>query len=126
MASRRGPVVKLFDEPRPDEIATDDDGQHDVADGDDRHEVAPTIAAQPAAPASVEDGATERYVAERLGDTVEMIHETYGHVTAKMRVAAVERLAKRLRRPVVTETVTARERSVSELDNPAVGEGPET
>jgi hypothetical protein len=26
----------------------------------------------------LEDGATERYVAERLGDTVEMIHETSG------------------------------------------------
>jgi integrase len=47
----------------------------------------------------LEDGATERYVTERLGDTVEMIHETYGHVTPKMRIAAVERLAKRLRRP---------------------------
>ena len=63
------------------------------------------------ATALLEDGATERYVAECLGDTVEMIHETYGHVTAKMRVAAVERLARRLRRPVVTETATARERT---------------
>jgi integrase len=31
----------------------------------------------------LEEGATERYVAERLGDTVEMIHETYGHVTPR-------------------------------------------
>lgn len=38
------------------------------------------------------------------------VHETYGHVTPKMRVAAVERLAKRLRRPVVTETTEARDR----------------
>jgi integrase len=74
----------------------------------------------------LEDGATERYVAERLGDTVEMIHETYGHVTAKMRVAAVERLAQRLRRPVVTETTTARERSVSEPDSAAGRENPPT
>ena len=37
----------------------------------------------------LENGATERYVAERLGDTVEMIHETYGHVTPKMRVLVV-------------------------------------
>jgi integrase len=41
----------------------------------------------------LEGGATERYVAERLGDTVEMIHETYGHVTTKMRTSAVLRLA---------------------------------
>ena len=74
----------------------------------------------------LEDGATETYVAERLGDMVEMIHETYGHVTAKMRVAAVERLAKRLRRPAVTETAAARERSVSERDSAAGGEGPAT
>jgi integrase len=40
----------------------------------------------------LEDGATERYVAERLGDTVEMIHETYGHVTPRMRSSAVDRL----------------------------------
>jgi len=40
----------------------------------------------------LEEGATERYVAERLGDTVEMIHETYGHVTPKMRATAVDRL----------------------------------
>lgn len=71
----------------------------------------------------LEDGATERYVAERLGNTVEMVHETYGHVTPKMRVAAVERLAKRLRRPVLTETTTARDRSVTEPDSVAGGEG---
>lgn len=41
----------------------------------------------------LENGATERYVAERLGDTVEMVHETYGHVTAKMRAGAVELLS---------------------------------
>ena len=74
----------------------------------------------------LEDGATERYVAERLGDTVEMVHETYGHVTPKMRVAAVERLAKRLRRPTVTTTATARDRSVTERDRASGGEGPET
>jgi integrase len=33
----------------------------------------------------LENGETERYVAERLGDPVEMIHQTYGHVTPKMR-----------------------------------------
>jgi hypothetical protein len=55
-----------------------------------------------------------------------MIHETYGHVTLKMRVAAVERLAKRLRRPAVTEAVTDRERSVSESDTTASGKGPAT
>jgi len=41
----------------------------------------------------LENGETERYVAERPGDTVEMIHETYGHVTPKMRAGAVQRLA---------------------------------
>jgi nucleoside-diphosphate-sugar epimerase len=35
----------------------------------------------------------EHYVAERLGDTVGMVHEMYGHVTPRMRVAAVRRLA---------------------------------
>ena len=74
----------------------------------------------------LEDGATERYVAERLGDTVEMIHETYGHVTPKMRIAAVERLAKRLRRTAVTETLAARDRSVTEHDSAAGEEAPET
>lgn len=62
----------------------------------------------------LEDGETERYVAERLGDTVEMIHETYGHVTPRMRVAAVKRLAARL---------AARDRSVTEPDSAAVAEG---
>jgi integrase len=47
----------------------------------------------------LEEGATERYVAERLGDTVEMIHETYGHVTPKMRAAAVDRLGSLLSAP---------------------------
>jgi integrase len=41
----------------------------------------------------LENGETEKYVAERLGDTVDMIHETYGHVTPKMRAGAVQRLA---------------------------------
>ena len=67
----------------------------------------------------LEDGATERYVAERLGDTVEMIHETYGHVTPKMRAAAVERLANRLRQPATTAGV----RSVCERDSAAGEEG---
>ncbi len=66
----------------------------------------------------LEAGEPERYVAERLGDTVEMIHETYGHVTPKMRVAAVKRLAARLAAPV-----TARDRSVTESDSTAVVEG---
>lgn len=47
----------------------------------------------------LEDGATERYVAERLGDTVEMIHETYGHVTPRMRSSAVDRLGGLIGRP---------------------------
>ncbi len=33
-----------------------------------------------------------KYVAERLGDTVEMVHETDGHVTPRMRAGAVRRL----------------------------------
>jgi hypothetical protein len=56
-----------------------------------------------------------------LGDAVEMIHETYGHVTPKMRAAAVERLAVRLAAPP-----GARVRSVGESDSVAGGEGPET
>src|SRR6266545_681905 len=66
----------------------------------------------------LEDGETERYVAERLGDTVEMIHETYGHVTPKMRVADVRRLAARLATPV-TGSTTVRDRSVTESDSVA-------
>lgn len=66
----------------------------------------------------LEDGATEKYVAERLGDSVEMIHETYGHVTPRMRAAAVTRLAARLADPA-----TARDRSVTDSDSAAVGEG---
>jgi integrase len=69
----------------------------------------------------LEDGATERYVAERLGDTVEMIHETYGHVTPKMRAAAVERLAARLAAPA-----TDRVRSVGDSDSAAGGKAPAT
>jgi len=69
----------------------------------------------------LEDGATEKYVAERLGDTVEMIHETYGHVTPKMRAAAVERLAARLAAPPV-----ARVRPVGDSDSAAWGEPPAT
>jgi integrase len=68
----------------------------------------------------LKDGETERYVAERLGDTVEMIHETYGHVTPRMRVAAVRRLASRLAEPTVGD------RPVTDSDTAAVGEGPET
>jgi Phage integrase family len=66
----------------------------------------------------LEAGETERYVAERLGDTVEMIHETYGHVTPKMRVAAVKRLAARLTTPP-TDALTIRDRSVTESDSVA-------
>lgn len=66
----------------------------------------------------LEDGETERYVAERLGDTVEMVHQTYGHVTPRMRAAAVKRLAARLAAPA-----TVRDRSVTELDSTAVVEG---
>jgi integrase len=40
----------------------------------------------------LENGETEKYVAERLGDTVEMVHETYGHVTPRMRAGAIRRL----------------------------------
>jgi len=69
----------------------------------------------------LEDGAAEKYVAERLGDTVEMIHETYGHVTPRMRAAAVERLAARLAAPPV-----ARVRSVCDSDSVAGGERPQT
>ena len=56
----------------------------------------------------LEDGATERQVAERLGDTVQMIHETYGHVTPRMRAGAVQRLVARM---------TARDRSVTDADS---------
>lgn len=55
----------------------------------------------------LENGATERYAAERLGGSVGMAHETYGHITPKMRVAAVEQFANRLRRPPVTRTAAA-------------------
>ena len=68
----------------------------------------------------LEDGETERYVAERLGDTVEMVHETYGHVTPEMRVAAVKRLASRLAEPTVGD------RSVTDSDSAAVGDEPGT
>lgn len=68
----------------------------------------------------LEDGETERYVAERLGDTVEIVHETYGHVTPAMRVAAVRRLASRLATPTVGD------RPVTDSDSTAVGEGPES
>jgi integrase len=50
----------------------------------------------------LENGETERYVAERLGDTVEMIHQTYGHVTPKMRAGAVRRLAALLSAPATS------------------------
>lgn len=67
----------------------------------------------------LEDGETERYVAERLGDTVQTIHETYGHVTPRMRVAAVKRLAARLAAPT-TAAATERDRSATELDSDTV------
>jgi integrase len=41
----------------------------------------------------LESGKTVVYVAERLGDTVETIVETYAHVTPKMRATAPARLA---------------------------------
>jgi integrase len=66
----------------------------------------------------LENGETEKYVAERLGDTVEMIHETYGHVTPKMRTAAVQRLA-----DLLTAPPTVRDRSVTETDSAAAGKG---
>lgn len=53
----------------------------------------------------LEDGETERYVVQRSGDTVEVIHETYGHVTPGMRIDAVRRLAGRL-----AAAATARDR----------------
>ena len=48
-----------------------------------------------------------------------MVHETYGHVTPRMRVAAVKRLAARL-----TGEATAGDRSVTDPDSPAIREGP--
>jgi integrase len=45
----------------------------------------------------LESGETVVYVAERLGDTVETIVETYAHVTPKMRATAPARLAALLR-----------------------------
>jgi hypothetical protein len=54
----------------------------------------------------LEDGETERYVAERLGDTVQMVHETCGHVTPLMRAAAVQRLAARLGAPATVRDRT--------------------
>src|SRR5262249_21362655 len=47
----------------------------------------------------LENGETEKYVAERLGDTVEMVHETYGHVTPRMRAGAVRRLGELIAGP---------------------------
>jgi integrase len=41
----------------------------------------------------LESGDTVMYVAERLGDTVETVVETYAHVTPKMRATAPARLA---------------------------------
>lgn len=67
----------------------------------------------------LENGETEKYVAERLGDTVEMIHETYGHVTPRMRAGAVERLAARL-----VASTTPRDRAVAEPDSAPVEERP--
>jgi integrase len=59
----------------------------------------------------LENGATERQVAERLGITVEMVHETYGHVTPRMRASALANLGAAL--------ATARVRSVSDSDSGA-------
>jgi hypothetical protein len=47
-----------------------------------------------------------------------MIHETYGHVTPRMRVAAVKRLAARLAAPTAA-TPTVRDRSVTDSDSVA-------
>jgi integrase len=66
----------------------------------------------------LENGETEKYVAERLGDTVEMVHEVYGHITPRMRSGAVQRLA-----ALLADPVTGRDRSVAELDSSVVGEG---
>lgn len=41
----------------------------------------------------LEEGESEKAVAERLGDTVEMVNETYAHVTAKMRRRAASTMA---------------------------------
>jgi len=53
-----------------------------------------------------------------LAHPVEMIHETYGHVTPTMRVAAVKRLAARL-----AET-TVGDRPVTDSDSAVVGDDP--
>lgn len=68
----------------------------------------------------LENGETAGYVAERLGDTVEMIHQTYGHVTRKMRIGAVQRLAGLLAGPAA---VTTRDRSVTDSDNEGIEKG---
>jgi integrase len=47
----------------------------------------------------LENGETEKYVAERLDDTIEMIYETYGHVTPRMRAGAVRRLGELIAGP---------------------------
>ena len=61
----------------------------------------------------LENGATERQVAERLGITVEMVHEPYGHVTPKMRASALANLGAAL--------ATARARSVCDPDSEVDG-----
>src|SRR5207247_163100 len=61
----------------------------------------------------LESGATERQVAERLGITIEMVHETYGRVTPKMRASALANLGAAL--------ATARVRSVSDSVSKASG-----
>ena len=61
-------------------------------------------------------------MAERLGDSVEMIHQTYGHVTRKMRTGAVQRLARLLATPAM-EKLTARDRSLTDRDDDGVGKG---
>jgi hypothetical protein len=74
----------------------------------------------------LEDGATERYVAERLGDTVEMIHETYGHVTPQDADRGRRAPGQALSRPAMTETAAVRDRSVTEHGSTAGGKGPAT
>jgi len=69
----------------------------------------------------LENGETERYVAERLGDTVEMIHEVYGHVPPKMRDPG--RPAPRRGDCGSGRRLDGSERSVSEPDSGAVEEG---
>jgi len=47
----------------------------------------------------LENGESLKYVAERLGDREDTVLETYGHVTSRMRIGAVSRLAALLDAP---------------------------